>query len=189
MKYLKFISEYTIKHLIVKNLNLKVEQVLKNDKKCLVIIKSNGYDLNLKFDINDFEAICLENFNSKLFTKYFNEKYIQDLNDYLNIKDKKYIKNLRNYQIEEIFNNYKVLSIKRLNNSIEVRAINNINKELLSCYITNFKIINANPKLYKKEIKKIEKNYLTFMVSTYGHSYIEALFKNENKTGEDFKKC
>ena len=201
MKYIKLISETTIANLIENKLNLKVEKVIKTNKKCLVIINSNGYDLDLKFEINAFEAICInENFKTKitkqltillrdLFTKFFKEKYINDLNNYLSIKENKFIKNLRNYQIENIFNGYKVLSIKRIKNAIEVIATNNIDKEFLSCYITNFKIINANPKLYKKEIKNIEKNYLTFMVSTYGQKYIEALILNENKIDEDIKKC
>ena len=181
MKYLKFISENTIKNLIEKKLNLKVEKVIKTNKKCLVIINSNGYDLDLKFEINDFEAICLNDFKTittkqitklfrDLFEKFFKDLYLQDLNDYLNIKQNKFIKNLRNYQIENIFKGFKVLQIKRKQNAIEVIATNNINKEFLSCYITNFKIINANPKQYIKEIKKIEKNYLTFMVSTYGQN-------------------
>jgi len=200
MKYLKFISENTIKNLIEKKLNLKVEKVIKTNKKCLVIINSNGYDLDLKFEINDFEAICLNNFKTNttkqitklfrdLFEKFFKDLYLQDLNDYLNIKQNKFIKNLRNYQIENIFKGFKVLQIKRKQNAIEVIATNNINKEFLICYKKNFKIINKKTKQYIKEIKKIEKNYITFKVSTYGQAYIEALILNENKPTEDIKKC
>lgn len=200
MKYLKFLTENTIKNLIEEKLHLQVEKVEKNEKTCFITLKSNSYDLNLKFEINDFEAKCLnESFKTKLtkeitkiiqeiFTKFFKEKYLKDLKDYLSTKENKFIKNLRNLDIEQIFAGFKILSIKRLNSAIEVVATNNLNKEFLSCYITNFKVINTNPKLYKKEMRKIEKNFLSFMVSTYGQKYMQAFLINENKN-EDMKKC
>lgn len=193
MKYLKIISEKTIKNLIEENLSLKVENITKTEDKCIIELKSDSYNLNLKFSVNDFEATCLnENFKTEitkkltslirdLFLKFFNQKYEIDLKNYLLLKENKFIKKLKNKDIENIFNPFKVLKITRLNNAIEVTATNNLNKELLSCYITNFKIINANPKLYKKEIKKIEKNFLVFMVSSFSQKYLDALILNENK--------
>lgn len=193
MKYLKIISEKTIKNLIEENLSLKVENINKTDDKCLITIKSDGYNLDLKFNINDYEATCLnENFKTELtkkltnlirdlFLKFFNKKYENDLKNYLLLKENKFIKKLKNKDIENIFKPFKVLKIKRLNNAIEVTATNNLNKEFLSCYITNFKITNANPKLYKKEIKKIEKNFFVFMVSSFGQKYLDALILNQNK--------
>jgi len=200
MKYLKMISENTIKNLIEENLNFKVEKLTKNENNCFIEIKSLDYSPNMKFQLNDYEANCLnENLClgvakkitlifRNLFTSFFKDKYKIDLNNYLNTKENKFIKNLRNYQIEEIFKEFKVLSIKRLKNAIEIIATKDLDKEFLSCYITNFKIINLNPQLFKKEIKKIEKNYFSFMVSTYGRKYIEAFVLNENNSDE-IKKC
>ena len=200
MKYLKFISENTIKKLIEEKCNLKVEKITKNENSCFFELKSSDYTPKLKYELTDFEARCLNetlntsltknltNLFRELFSKYFQDKYKTDLNNYLNTKENKFIKNLRNYQIEDIFTGYKVLSIKRLTNAIEVVATKGLEKDFLSCYITNFKIVDVLGK-NKKEIRKLEKKYLTFMVSAHGQRYIEALILNENKKTEDIKKC
>lgn len=200
MKYLNLINENTLKNLIEKEVNLKVEKLTYFPQKCVVILKATDYSLNLKFEINSFEAISLnENINTKttkqltnlirnLFLKYFNQKYNDDLNKYLSVKEYKFLKNLRNLDIENIFSGYKVLKITRKEKAIEVTATNNLNKNPISCYITNFKIINSVPK-NKTEIKKIEKNFYSFMVAKYGQKYIEALIINENKKDESMNKC
>jgi len=200
MKYLNLINENTLKNLIEKEVNLKVEKLTYFPQKCVVILKATDYSLNLKFEINSFEAISLnENINTKitkqltnlirnLFLKYFNQKYNDDLNKYLSVKEYRFLKNLRNLDVENIFSGYKVLKITRKEKAIEVTATNNLNKNPISCYITNFKIINSVPK-NKTEIKKIEKNFYSFMVAKYGQKYIEALIINENKKDESMKKC
>lgn len=201
MKYLKFINEKTIKNMLEEKLNFQVENIIKTDEKCIIEFKGNGYELNQKIQLNDFEAISLNiNFDTKfckkitnmirnLFYGFFKDNYTKDLENYLLLKENKFIKKLKNKDIEKIFDGFKVLKIKRTEKSIEVVSTNNINKEFFSCFITNFKLINANPKQYKKEFKKVEKNFYSFMVTNFGQKYLSALVLNENKKDEDIKNC
>lgn len=184
MKYFKTLSEYTVKKLLVENLNLEIESVVKKENGFIVEIKSSTYNLNTKLEIKDFETKIISEEKNKelekqvttlfkeLFTKFFKEKYKKDCDVYSMLKENKFIKDLRNYEIEKIFDSYKVLKITRASKAIEVTFSNNF-KKLVSVYITNFNIINAYGR-NKIKVQKLQTNYRNYMMKKYGEKYILA---------------